>query len=96
MTTVHVENKVRDFETWKANFDKYETFRADEGVQAYRISRGITDPDSVVVDLEFGDESTAQAFLPKLAKIMRSPQAQEQVVEHKHPRLYDVVTDTGR
>ena len=96
MTTVHVQNKVRDFEAWKANFDKYESFRASEGVQAYRVSRGIGEPDSVIVDLEFSDRSTAEAFLPKLAKIMESPQAKDQVVHHDRPRLYDVVTDTGR
>jgi quinol monooxygenase YgiN len=96
MTTVHVQNKVRDFDAWKANFDKYETFRANEGVQAYRVSRGIGEPDSVIVDLEFTDQSAAEAFLPKLAKIMASPQAKDQVVTHERPRLYSVVTDTSR
>jgi hypothetical protein len=96
MTTVHVQNKVRDFDAWKANFDKYEDFRAGEGVQAYRVSCGLDDPENVIVDLEFADDTAAKAFLPKLAKIMDSPQAHDQVVTHERPRLYRVVTDTSR
>ena len=93
MTTVHIENTVQDFDAWKANFDKYERFRAEQGVQSYRVSRSITEPNDVLVDLEFGDETAAQAFLPKLEKIMNSPQAQAQLVRHPVPRLYTVVTE---
>ncbi len=42
MTTVHIENTVQDFDTWKANFDKYERFRAEQGVQSYRVSRSVS------------------------------------------------------
>ena len=93
MTTVHIENTVQDFDTWKANFDKYERFRAEQGVQSYRVSRSVTEPNEVLIDLEFGDETAAQAFLPKLAQIMNTPQAQAQVVEHCTPRLYAIVTE---
>ena len=51
------------------------------------------DPDEVVIDLEFCDETAAQAFLPKLEQIMSSPQAQTQLVRHSVPRLYTIVTD---
>jgi quinol monooxygenase YgiN len=96
MTTVHVQNKVRDFDTWKAAFDKYERFRADQGVLAYRVSRGVSAPDTVIVDLEFSDQSAAEAFLPKLADIMASPQAKDQLIHHEQPSLYTIVTDTSR
>ena len=66
MTTVRIENTVRDFDAWKANFDKYERFRAEQGVQSYRVSRSVTEPNEVVIDLEFHDETAARAFLPKL------------------------------
>ena len=92
MTTVHIENTVQDFDNWKANFDKYERFRAEQGVQSYRVSRSLTDPGEVLIDLEFCDEAAAKAFLPKLDQIMRSPQAQTQLVRHSAPRLYAVVT----
>ena len=93
MTTVHIENTVQDFDTWKANFDKFERFRADNGVQSYRVSRGLAEPNEVLIDLEFTDETTAQAFLPKLAQIMSSPQATSQLVRHSTPRLYVVVAE---
>ena len=93
MITVHIENTVGDFDTWKANFDKYERFRADQGVQSYRVSRGVTEPNEVLIDLEFGDETAALAFLPKLEQIMNSPQARTQLMRHSVPRLYAVVTD---
>lgn len=96
MTTVHVQNTVHDFEAWKANFDKYEQFRTDQGVQAYRVSRGVAEPNSVIVDLDFGDQAAAEAFLPKLAKIMTTPQAEAQLIHHERPRLYNPVTDTRR
>ena len=93
MTTVHIENTVGDFDTWKMNFDKYERFRAVQGVQSYRVGRSLTDPNEVLIDLEFADQTAAQAFLPKLEQIMTSPQARTQLVRHSVPRLYAVVTD---
>ena len=93
MTTVHIENTVQDFDAWKANFDKYERFRAEQGVQSYRVSRSLADPTEVLIDLEFCDETAAHAFLPKLEKIMSSPQARTQLVRHSVPRLYAVVTE---
>jgi len=93
VTTVHIENTVQDFDTWKANFDKYERFRAEQGVQSYRVSRSVTEPNEVLIDLEFLDEMAAQAFLPKLDQIMNSPQARTQLRRHSIPRLYTVVTE---
>ena len=93
MTTVHIENTVQDFGTWKCNFDKYERFRAEQGVQSYRVSRSVTDPNDILIDLEFRDETAARAFLPKLEQIMNSPQARTQLMRHSVPRLYAVVTE---
>lgn len=96
MTIVHIENTVQDFDTWKANFDRYERFRVEQGVQRYRMSRSIADPNEVVIDLEFEDDAAAQAFLPRLAQIVASPQAQAQLLRHSIPRLYTVVTEQVR
>ena len=93
MTTVHIENTVQDFDAWKTNFDKYERFRAEHGVQSYRVSRSVTEPNEVLIDLEFCDETAAQAFLPKLEQIMNSPQARTQLTRHSAPQLYAVVTE---
>jgi len=93
MTTVHIEDTVQDFDAWKAKFDKYERFRAEQGVQSYRASRRVTKPNEVLIDLEFCDETAAQAFLPKLEQFMNSPQARTQLTRHPDPRLNAVVTE---
>ena len=93
MITVHIANTVGDFDTWKVNFDKYERFRAEQGVQSYRVSRSVTQPNEVLIALEFCDETAAQAFLPKLEQIMNSPQARTQLTRHSAPQLYAVVTE---
>ena len=93
MTTVHIENTVQDYEAWRANFDKYERFRVEQGVQSYGVSRSVTDPNDILIDLEFRDETAARAFLPKLEQIMNSPQARTQLMRHSVPRLYAVVTE---
>ena len=93
MTTVHIENTVQDFDAWKANFDKYERFSAEQGVRSYRVSRSVTEPNEVFIDLEFPDETAARAFLPRLEQIMGSPQARAQLTGHSVPRLYTVVTE---
>jgi len=93
MTTVHIENTVQDFDAWKTNFDRYERFRAEQGVQSYRVSRGLTEPNKVLIDLEFCDEAAAEAFMPKLEKIISSPLAQTQLVGHSVPQLFTVVAE---
>lgn len=93
MTTLHIENTVRDYEAWEGAFDKFEGFRADNGVRSYRLSRGVADPHAVTVDLEFGTREEAEAFVPLLEKIWTTPQSKEQLVSHGTPTLLEVVRD---
>ena len=92
MTTVHIENTVRDFDAWKAAFDKYARFRAQHGVQSCRVSRGLTEPQRVLIDLDFDDEATAAAFLPRLTQIWNSPQSRSELIGHEPPRLYTLIS----
>jgi hypothetical protein len=91
MTTLHIENTVRDFQTWKAVFDKYDTFRADHGVQTYRLSRFADDPNRLMIDLDFDSLPEAQAFAEALRKVWASPQSREQLVGHAVPHLLEVI-----
>jgi hypothetical protein len=93
MTTLHIENQVRDFDSWKAAFDKFERFRAEQGVRAYRISRSVTDPHQVMVDLDFDSVTEATAFRQALEQIWRTPQSREQLVDHAEPVVLDVVVE---
>ena len=95
MATLRIENTVKDFEEWKAVFDKFDRFRADKGMRAYRMSRGIEDPNKVVVDLDFDSVEAATDFRGALEQIWRTPQSQAQVVTHTRPTVYDVVEQRG-
>ena len=91
MATLHIENTVRDFEEWKAVFDKFDRFRAEKGMRAYRMSRQVDDPNKVTIDLDFDSLEEATAFRGALEQIWQTPQSRQQLVAHSTPTLYDVV-----
>jgi hypothetical protein len=91
MNILHIENTVRDFDEWKAVFDKFDRFRADKGMRSYRMLRQIDDPNKVSVDLEFDTVEAATAFRGALEQIRQTPQSRAQLVAHSEPQLYDVV-----
>lgn len=93
MTILHIENTIHDFGAWKAAFDKFDRFRADQGVRSYRLSRRADDGNQVVVDLEFDDVEAAHAFRIGLDQIWRTPQSREQLVAHAEPVVYEVVEE---
>jgi hypothetical protein len=72
---VQIEHPIRDFETWKAAFDRDPVRREASGVTRYRIYRPIDDPNYIAVDLEFDDRDKAVAFEQALQTLWRSPQA---------------------
>ena len=90
MTTLHIENTVRHYDAWKQNFDKFDRARRDRGVRSYRISRGADEPQRVMIDLDFDSVTQAEEFREFLAGVMRTPQAQAAVVDHRPPVLLDV------
>lgn len=91
MTTLHIENTVRDYATWQEVFDKFERFRAENGVRSYRICRQAADPNQITVDLEFGSTAEAEAFVPLLERIWSTPQSQEQLLSHEGPEILEVL-----
>ena len=91
MTTLRIENTVHDYASWQEAFDKFERFRADNGVRSYRICRRASNPNEITVDLEFGSLEEAEAFVPKLEQIWSTPQSKEQLVAHTAPTLMELV-----
>ena len=89
MITLHMENTVRDFDAWKANFDTFDRFRTDQGVRAYRVARRTDEPNRFTVVLVFEDVPTATAFRSALAIIVATPKARELLVPHTQPVMYD-------
>ncbi len=94
MTTLHVENTIRDYDTWKANFDKFDRARRDRGVTRYRVTRAADDDTLVMVDLEFDSTSRAEEFREFLRGVMQTPQALAELVDHRPPTIHEVMEDT--
>lgn len=93
MATLHIENTVHDFATWKSVFDKYDNVRRDRGVRSYRMTRSHDNPNQVMVDLTFDSVSRAEDFREVLEKIWRSPQSAAELVSHSTPLIVDVVEE---
>ena len=93
MTTIHIENTLHDYDSWKSAFDKFDRARADNGVRSYRIRRHADDPQQIVIDLDFEDRSTAEAFKGFLAKVWASPQSEAELVSHSEPLLLETVEE---
>lgn len=93
MTILHIENTVHDYDRWKAAFDKFDRLRADNGVRSYRITRFVTDPQRVNVDLDFAGPAQADAFRTILEKVWRTPQSREQLIAHAEPLLLEVAEE---
>ena len=91
MATLRIDNTVRDFDAWKTVFDKFERFRQDHGVQSYRVSRDVAEPNLVTIDLDFETLPEAHLFLDSLWKIWQTPQSKAQVIDSRSPRVLDVV-----
>jgi len=66
MATLRIEHPVRDFDAWKQAFDGDPIGRERSGVSRYRVFRGIDEPDYVMIDLEFGTPTEAEAMLESL------------------------------
>lgn len=90
MATLRTENQVRDYEAWKAVFDKFERFRAERNVRSYRVCRDAADPSNVSVELDFDSVEDAITFKGALEQIWATPQSQEQLISHATPKLYEL------
>jgi hypothetical protein len=93
MPVVQIEHPIRDFNTWKAAFDRDPAHREASGVRRYQIYRPIDDPDYIAVDLEFDDQARAEAFKAALEEVWRSPQARPALGGSPRVRIVDVVEE---
>ena len=81
MHVLRIEHPVPDYDAWKQTFDSDPIGRERGGVRGYRVLRAADDPNYALIDLEFDDVDTAEAFLAKLRElwgrvdVMRDPTA---------------------
>jgi hypothetical protein len=72
MPAVIVIHRVRDFDAWKAMFEKYAEVRRRYGARGHRLYRSIQDRDEVIVVNEFASLEGIEAFLsdPSLPDVL--------------------------
>jgi hypothetical protein len=92
-TSLHIENRVRDYDSWKRTFDKFDRFRSEGGVRGHRVSRDVQDPASVAIDLDFDTIEAAAAFREKLLKVWASPQSHDQLSGHASATVREILED---
>jgi hypothetical protein len=73
MPTLHIEHRVTDYDAWKRLFDGDPADRRGAGVLRYRVSRGLTDPNLVLIDLDFDDATSAERLLSTLREVWAGP-----------------------
>lgn len=71
MPMIVIQHKVASFEDWKKSFDSDPLGRAQNGVTGHAIHRPASDPNQVVIHLEFASLEQAQSFLLKLREMWR-------------------------
>jgi hypothetical protein len=91
MPVLQIEHPVRDFETWKAAFDREGGRRDAGGVRRYQVYRPVDDAAFIGVDLEFDSRGEAEAFKLGLEDLWRSPQAAPALGGTPRARIVDVV-----
>ncbi len=83
MFTLRIQHAVPDFEGWRRAFDRDPLDRKGSGVLRYSVHRSVTEPDLVMIDLEFATAALAEKVLEKLrglwagpgGAVMRNPEA---------------------
>ncbi len=90
MPILLVEQRVPDFDAWKAAFDSDPVGREEGGVRRYRISRPIGDPNMVFVALEFDGLDEAEEFHGKLRALWSRIES-EGLIEGPQASILEVV-----
>jgi quinol monooxygenase YgiN len=88
---VQIEHPIRDFDSWKAAFERDPAGRRESGVLRYRILRPIDDPNYVMIDLDFDNPSQVEAFLAKMREVWSSAQAAPALIGSPKVRIVEAV-----
>ena len=73
MATLHIQHSVQNFEGWKRAYDGDPVDRKGSGVRRHTVHRSVTDPNFVMIDLEFGTVAEAERMLERLQHLWAGP-----------------------
>jgi quinol monooxygenase YgiN len=73
MTNILVRHKVRDYASWKVEFDHFVDFRKSSGEKSYRILHPGDDPNDLLLLFEWDSPKNAEKFFasPQLKSTMQ-------------------------
>lgn len=91
MPIVQLEHAVKDFEMWKAAFDRDPIDREGMGVRRHRVSRPVDDPNYVVVELEFDTSQEAENCCVALGELWNSRTAAPALMGTPQSRIVETV-----
>ncbi|MCU1442038.1 MAG: hypothetical protein JWQ59_188 [Cryobacterium sp.] len=69
MALLRIQHPVPGYERWKRSFESDMLKRKDSGVLRYTIHRSVSDPNLVMVDMEFPTVRQAEIFLTRMHRI---------------------------
>src|SRR5215471_10313620 len=93
MPTLQFEHAIKDFEMWKAAFDRDPIDRRGLGVRRHRVYRPVDDPNYIVGELEFDTSSEAHACAAALHELWNSRQAAPALAGSQQLRIVETVED---
>ncbi len=88
---LQLEHAIRDFDMWKAAFDRDPIDRRGLGVLRHSVFRPVDDPEYVVVELELGTRSEAEACRAALGELWSSGTAAPALVGSPQVRIVEAV-----
>lgn len=94
MATLQIEHAISDFDVWKGAFERFSAGRNRAGVRHYRVRRPVSEPNYVMIDLDFDNSDQAAAFLEVLHReVWRSREASPALVGTPQTRIVEVALE---
>ena len=93
MPTLQLEHAIKDFDMWKAAFDRDPIDRRGLGVRRYRIFRPLDDPHYIAVELDFDTTAEAEACRAALRELWSSRTAAPALAGATKVRIVESVED---
>jgi hypothetical protein len=84
MPSMMTRIRINDWETWKAMFDQ-DSPNAREHADAYRVFRGVEDPNEVFIQVDFPSSEAAQEARSRLV----ASGVLDKLIEHTGPSLVE-------
>lgn len=93
MPVLQLEHGIKDFQMWKAAFDRDPIDRRGLGVRRHRVFRPVDDPNYVVVELDFETMHEAEACRTALGELWSARTAAPALIGSPRTRIVDAVED---